>query len=296
MLYIHFQVLNKRKGLQWIQNERLPLFLQSQLYAEYRLVKVLSQAKLIRHDKTSIPDLHLNFVPMKEPPQIISSPIREGPSASSSENAMESVYISFGDTNPNDIESWHSDFQTLTFPLNKVSKGSDSDLADVSESTNSDAPITFSSPCISPYPGSQDVSCVMLANMDTIRPEIGPPTYLGPSSKPENVLTPQISPPKKSQSTLHVNNLQELSQMLIAAVMKSAIVEVEGVSEKEVEASLNFQELFPFQHKCSSTLSMDVFKKSVILDPKADKPKNNLILTDLFGYEQIQSSESLILK
>ena len=41
-----FQTLNKEQGIHWIKEERLPAFLESDLYLEYRLSKLLSQARI----------------------------------------------------------------------------------------------------------------------------------------------------------------------------------------------------------------------------------------------------------
>ena len=42
-----FQTLNKEQGLRWIKDNRFPAFLQSDLYIEYRLAKILSQVSQI---------------------------------------------------------------------------------------------------------------------------------------------------------------------------------------------------------------------------------------------------------
>lgn len=286
---IHFQILNKRKGLQWVQNERLPLFLQSRLYAEYRLAKILSQVRLIRHDKTAVPNLYLSLTTLQEPPKVLISPIPEEAEDESSENVMENVHISFGDTSLSEIESWQNNLQERMF---SHKMGSDSDLADVSESPNSEATTMFSSANISPLPGTPP--CILFADMDILRPEIGPPVYVGPYSKQVDTPAVRIVPPKRNRSSLHVNNLHELSQMLIALVVKNALVEVEGVSEEEVEESHTYNNLFPFYRK-NSSLTTDLFKKLVHFDQPVDKTVDHIILTDLFGYEKTANSDSSII-
>ena len=44
--HIILQTLNKEQGIHWIKAERLPAFLESDLYLEYRLSKLLSQARI----------------------------------------------------------------------------------------------------------------------------------------------------------------------------------------------------------------------------------------------------------
>ena len=40
------QCLNKEQGIQWIKLERLPAFLESDCYTEYRLAKLVGQAQV----------------------------------------------------------------------------------------------------------------------------------------------------------------------------------------------------------------------------------------------------------
>ena len=42
-----FQTLNKEQGIHWVKAERLPTFLNSDCYFEYRLAHVLSQVRLV---------------------------------------------------------------------------------------------------------------------------------------------------------------------------------------------------------------------------------------------------------
>lgn len=44
-----YQTLNKEQGIHWVKAERLPTFLQSDCYFEYRLASVLSQVRLMDH-------------------------------------------------------------------------------------------------------------------------------------------------------------------------------------------------------------------------------------------------------
>lgn len=45
-LFCDSQTLNKEQGLRWIKDNRFPAFLQSDLYIEYRLAKILSQVRI----------------------------------------------------------------------------------------------------------------------------------------------------------------------------------------------------------------------------------------------------------
>ena len=47
ILYL-IQTLNKEQGVQWVKRERLPLFLESDFYLEYRLAKLVSQVPQVR--------------------------------------------------------------------------------------------------------------------------------------------------------------------------------------------------------------------------------------------------------
>lgn len=45
-------VLDRRKGFEWVKKHRLPEFLKSELYAEYKLSKILSAAQVFISHKS----------------------------------------------------------------------------------------------------------------------------------------------------------------------------------------------------------------------------------------------------
>ena len=46
-----YQALNREQGIEWIKAERLPAFLQSDLYLEYQLAKLVSQSHAINKNE-----------------------------------------------------------------------------------------------------------------------------------------------------------------------------------------------------------------------------------------------------
>ena len=50
----YLQTLNKEQGIQWVKRERLPLFLNSDYYIEYRLARLVSQAQAAQGPGLSI--------------------------------------------------------------------------------------------------------------------------------------------------------------------------------------------------------------------------------------------------
>ena len=59
---LQFQTLNKEQGIQWVKRERLPLFLESDYYLEYRLAKLVSQAQVAKGAGDSV-SVQLDYAP-----------------------------------------------------------------------------------------------------------------------------------------------------------------------------------------------------------------------------------------
>ncbi|KAM6171800.1 regulator of G-protein signaling 22, partial [Erethizon dorsatum] len=95
--------LNREQGIKWIKKERLPAFLESDCYFEYRLAKLVSQ---VRWNKSGVSfTIGTNFSPwvLKKPP---SSP----PPTVEEDNLtiMKKFYISLGEASYTQTKDWFS--------------------------------------------------------------------------------------------------------------------------------------------------------------------------------------------
>lgn len=92
--------LDREQGLQWIKQERLPVFLQSDCYFEYRLAKLMSQLEWSsRGVKLQIDPLYYPWPPKREPTPV---PLTED----ENEKIMKDFYVSLGQTSVTEAEEW----------------------------------------------------------------------------------------------------------------------------------------------------------------------------------------------
>ena len=61
-MLILFQTLNKEQGIEWIKAHRLPAFLESDCYLEYRLAKLISQAQVSERPEELI-SMKIDYTP-----------------------------------------------------------------------------------------------------------------------------------------------------------------------------------------------------------------------------------------
>ncbi|XP_043921874.1 regulator of G-protein signaling 22 [Protopterus annectens] len=92
--------LDREQGVQWIKQERLPLFLQSDCYFEYRLAKLMSQLEWSRSGvKLQIDPLYYPWPLKREPTPVLST-------EDENEKIMKDFYVSLGQTSVNEAEEW----------------------------------------------------------------------------------------------------------------------------------------------------------------------------------------------
>ncbi|KAH9499861.1 hypothetical protein Btru_076784, partial [Bulinus truncatus] len=98
-----FQVitLNKDQGIYWIKSERLPIFLESDFYFQYRLAKVISQVRVV-NDKGEFVVMKIDFTsrPKKKKKMV------EVPPPDLEETIVKEMFISFGDVKGAAKEAW----------------------------------------------------------------------------------------------------------------------------------------------------------------------------------------------
>ncbi|CAL1544272.1 unnamed protein product [Lymnaea stagnalis] len=93
--------LNKDQGIYWIKAERLPIFLESDFYFQYRLAKVISQARIVNEEGEFVV-MKIDFTsrPKKSKKSV------EVPPPNLEEIIMKEMYISFGDVKGAAKEAW----------------------------------------------------------------------------------------------------------------------------------------------------------------------------------------------
>ncbi|GFN79075.1 regulator of G-protein signaling 22 [Plakobranchus ocellatus] len=93
--------LNKDQGIYWIKAERLPIFLESDYYFQYRLAKVISQARIF-NDKGEFIVMKIDFTtrPKKKKVSV------EVPPPNLEEIIMKEMFVSFGDVRGAAKEDW----------------------------------------------------------------------------------------------------------------------------------------------------------------------------------------------
>ncbi|XP_053915959.1 regulator of G-protein signaling 22 isoform X7 [Cuculus canorus] len=92
--------LDREQAIQWIKKERLPAFLESDCYFEYRLAKLISQVEWSKTGINFIIDSdYYPWIKKREP----SSPLSEEDDTSST---MKKFYISLGQATVSQIKDW----------------------------------------------------------------------------------------------------------------------------------------------------------------------------------------------
>ncbi|XP_069050940.1 regulator of G-protein signaling 22 isoform X2 [Lepisosteus oculatus] len=92
--------LDREQGIQWIQKERLPLFLQSDCYFEYRMAKLLSQL-----DESSL-GLKLQVDPAYRPWRTTGEVSAPAPAEDENETIMTMFYVSLGQASIAENKEW----------------------------------------------------------------------------------------------------------------------------------------------------------------------------------------------
>ncbi|KAJ8032832.1 Regulator of G-protein signaling 22 [Holothuria leucospilota] len=100
------QCLNKDQGIHWIKDERLPAFLQSDCYLEYRLAKLISQTE-IASKETDCP-LHLYIDPEFKPFAIEKPFVEEEEVVDEKQLAIRRMFVCMGDAITTQTDDWFS--------------------------------------------------------------------------------------------------------------------------------------------------------------------------------------------
>ncbi|XP_053571891.1 regulator of G-protein signaling 22 [Bombina bombina] len=121
--------LNREQGVQWIKKERLPAFLISDCYFEYRLAKLMSQVKLSNTCMPLITDP--NYHPWTLKREMALSP----PPETENKEIMHKFFVTLGEATFSQTKEWfsiakHSEQTTSTASLSQPTAwGSSDDIA-----------------------------------------------------------------------------------------------------------------------------------------------------------------------
>ncbi|KAI2550853.1 regulator of G protein signaling 22, partial [Homo sapiens] len=99
--FLSLPCLSREEGIKWIKKERLPAFLESDCYFEYRLAKLVSQ---VRWSKSG-----MNFtVGSNFSPWIVKKPPSLPPPATEEDNLviMKKFYVSLGEASYTQTKDW----------------------------------------------------------------------------------------------------------------------------------------------------------------------------------------------
>ncbi|XP_035887193.1 regulator of G-protein signaling 22 isoform X1 [Phyllostomus discolor] len=109
--------LSREQGIQWIKKERLPAFLESDCYFEYRLAKLVSQVRWSRSGMTIMVDTDIS-------PWVLRKPPTPPPPPTEDDNTilMKKFYVSLGEASSTQTKDWfalarQSQHTVSTFPL-----------------------------------------------------------------------------------------------------------------------------------------------------------------------------------
>ncbi|XP_074242910.1 regulator of G-protein signaling 22 isoform X6 [Saimiri boliviensis] len=232
--------LSREEGIKWIKKERLPAFLESDCYFEYRLAKLVSQ---VRWSKSGMNfTVGSNFSPwiMKKPPSL-------PPPATEEDNLIikKKFYISLGEASYTQTKNWFA-------------------LAKQSQQTVS----TFSLPCCVPYNKLESPAISSVSENFIFDDGVHPRTKNDPSKTTKLISefeeddneevsvslqdTPsqallRIYLEKKQEVdeslTMHFSTCKEFLNSYIYFILRRAIQQIVGKSVGETQDSINFNNI-----------------------------------------------------
>lgn len=100
--------LNKEQGIHWIKEERLPAFLESEYYMEYRLGKLISQTR-IQGDKGQFVLMSVDYKPKTKIKRKKS--VEEVPQIDPKEQMMKDMFVCLGETSTTEADAWFTSAQ-----------------------------------------------------------------------------------------------------------------------------------------------------------------------------------------
>ncbi|EHA98751.1 Regulator of G-protein signaling 22 [Heterocephalus glaber] len=225
--------LNREQGIKWIKKERLPAFLESDCYFEYRLAKLVSQVRWSKSGVSFTIGTHFS-------PWVLRKPRSPPPPAVEEDNLiiMKKFYISLGEASYTQTKDWFS-------------------LAKQSQQMTS----TFSLPCCVPHSKIESPVISSVSESSIFDDGVHPRTKKGSSTTTkliseleEGSVSLKDTPSRAllriylekqydvfdRSLTLHFSTCEEFLNSYIFFILREAVQKITGEPLKESPNYINF--------------------------------------------------------
>ncbi|XP_012781065.2 regulator of G-protein signaling 22 [Ochotona princeps] len=229
--------LNREQGIKWIKKERLPAFLESDCYFEYRLAKLVSQVRWSESGMNFTVGTNFSSWVMKKKPSPPPPPVEDRDNLT----IMKKFYISLGEASYTQTKDWFT-------------------LAKQSEQTV----VTFSLPCCIPHDKIESPGVPSGSESLIFDDGVHPRTKKGPSkaakliseSEEEGSVSLQDTPSQAllrvylerqqdadDSLTLYFSTCEEFLKAYIQFILKTAIQRITGEPLSESPDFVNFNKV-----------------------------------------------------
>ncbi|KAM4688914.1 regulator of G-protein signaling 22 [Discoglossus pictus] len=270
--------LNREQGVQWIKKERLPAFLKSDCYFEYRLAKLLSQVKLSNACKALNFDSH--YHPWTHKKEIPPSP----PPETANQGIMQKFFVTLGQASFSQTKDWftiakQSEQTSTTVSLSRPIAWGSSENSTLLHSTQTSSHDVHAEPSISLFPqrsGSESLekSSGSTTDDDEYSVSIADSPLLSPvrlyiehkvesRNKAETDKKEDATEMDQSQNVPIFHTLEEFAQFYIDRIMISAIKKLTGQPVEKMDdiyalSQVSIQNLHSPRTLSSSSNSSDM--------------------------------------
>ncbi|KAK7502187.1 hypothetical protein BaRGS_00006551 [Batillaria attramentaria] len=275
--------LNKEQGIHWVKAERLPTFLQSDCYFEYRLGNVLSQVRLM--------DSRGQFVLMKidyKPRAKKSKKKQDEVKVDLKDVYMKDMYVCMGEADTTNTDAWFSQAKvahsteptyislsrpvSASRPIGSSSSGRPASAFSTTRGSQFRPDSGIGSPLkssvfSSPYFGSYDTLGVPVddvlqsrlygssgAVQKPITPRPGEPVCATDLDSAENInastvyASPKVESVADTESGVGDVGDFDRDEIIVGAVMKKAMADVAKIEQEALEKDPRIAKVFP-DHK-----------------------------------------------
>ncbi|KAI8501602.1 GTPase activator [Branchiostoma belcheri] len=236
--------LNKEQGIQWIKQQRLPAFLQSDLYLEYRLAKLLQQTDNLESGVKLTIDTE--YRPFSRKKSVVITQQLEDDAAV---KLMKTMYVCMGEASTTQTKQWIStarqanQLQTTTAAKSRMSSGIGSDPFGYQSRPNSGRPASAESLLGEDGLRVQDSAMWTGSARSHDRDSVQSEDWY--SSKLFGVESPTRRPPTRSKTPLHENfvcMVTDDQSQRTGAISRSTVYKESGFGDDEKEGEKNAEE------------------------------------------------------
>ncbi|XP_078610938.1 regulator of G-protein signaling 22-like isoform X2 [Branchiostoma floridae x Branchiostoma japonicum] len=229
--------LNKEQGIQWIKQQRLPAFLQSDLYLEYRLAKLLQQTDNLESGVKLTIDTE--YRPFSRKKSVVITQQLEDDAAV---KLMKTMYVCMGEASTTQTKQWISkarqanQLQTTAATKSRMSSGIGSDPFGYQSRPNSGRPASAESLLGEDGLRVQDSAMWTGSARSHDRDSVQSEDWY--SSKLFGVESPSRRPPTRSKTPLHENfvcMVTDDQSQRTGAVSRSTVYKESGFGDEEKE-------------------------------------------------------------